>query len=89
MGPSFIRPFRILDRISMMVYLLDLLEELCHIHSTFHALQLKKCITDVKNIVPLDNIQINKSLNYVERPVLVLERKKKALYNKVIGQVKM
>ncbi|KAJ9565407.1 hypothetical protein OSB04_001373 [Centaurea solstitialis] len=39
--------------------------------------------------IPLDDIQIDESLNYVERPVVVLDRKVRRLRNKEIGIVKV
>ncbi|KAJ9542165.1 LOW QUALITY PROTEIN: hypothetical protein OSB04_028671 [Centaurea solstitialis] len=42
---------------------------------TFHVSQLRKCLADETAHIPLDDIQIDESLNYVERPVVVLDRK--------------
>lgn len=72
-----------------MGYLLDLLEELSHIHSTFHVSQLQKCLVDDAAVVSLDNIQVDQRLNYVESPVATLHRKMKALHNKVVPLVKV
>ena len=44
---------------------------------------------DQEAVVPLDDIQVDEHLNYVERPVAILERKKKILQNKVIPLVKV
>ena len=37
----------------------------------------------------MDDIQVDERLNYVERPVAILERKKKILQNKEIPLVKV
>ena len=37
----------------------------------------------------LDDIQVDERLNYIERPVAILERKKKVLRNKEIPLVKV
>ena len=37
----------------------------------------------------MDDIQVDERLNYVERPVAILERKKKILRNKEIPLVKV
>ncbi|KAJ9555712.1 hypothetical protein OSB04_010326 [Centaurea solstitialis] len=59
------------------------------IHNTFHVSQLRKCLADETAHIPLDDIQVDEGLNYVERPVAVLERKVKKLRNKEIGIVKV
>ena len=41
------------------------------IHDTFHVSQLRKCIADESAVVPLEDIQVDASLNYVERPVAI------------------
>ena len=40
-------------------------------------------------MIPLEDIQIDERLNYVEKPIAILERKTKALRNKTINLVKV
>ena len=89
LGPRYIRPFRIVARVGRVAYRLELPEELSRIHNTFHVSQLRKCIMDQEAVVSLDDIQVDERLNYVERPVAILERKKKILRNKEIPLVKV
>ncbi|GKC06986.1 putative reverse transcriptase domain-containing protein [Tanacetum coccineum] len=42
----YIEPFKILARVGPVAYTLELLEELKGIHSTFHVLNLKKCLAE-------------------------------------------
>ena len=56
-----------------MPYRLDLPAELGQIHDTFHVSQLRKCIADESAVVPLEDIQVDAGLNYVERPVVAKE----------------
>ena len=44
---------------------------------------------DTEVVVPLDDIQVDEHLNYIERPVAVFERKVKVLQNKEIPLVKV
>ena len=44
---------------------------------------------DESAVVPLEDIQIDERLNYVEKPIAILERKVKKLRNKEIGTVKV
>lgn len=70
LGPRFIGPFGGVARIGKVVYRVDLLEELSHIHNTFHVSQLQKFLVDDSIVVPLDNIQVDACLNYIERMVV-------------------
>ena len=51
--------------------------------------ELQKYVADDSTVVHFDEIQVDDFLNYVERPVMVLDRKKKALRNKVVSLVKV
>ncbi|KAJ9564648.1 hypothetical protein OSB04_000614 [Centaurea solstitialis] len=75
LGPRYIGPFTILARVGKVAYRLELPAVLGQIHSTFHVSQLRKCLADETAHIPLDDIQVDESLNYVERPVAVLDRK--------------
>ena len=69
-------------------YRLELLEDLRQIHDTFHVFQLRKCITDKTILIPLEDIQVDDRLNYVETPLEILDQKVKTLRNKVVNLVK-
>ena len=70
-------------------YRLDLPTELSQIHNTFHVSQLRKCLEDALAVVPFEEIQVDGSLNYIERPVAILDRKSKDLRNKIVELVKV
>ncbi|GKE03578.1 hypothetical protein Tco_1395596, partial [Tanacetum coccineum] len=70
-------------------YRLDLSEELNGVHDTFHVLNLKKCLADLTLQVPLDEIQVDAKLNFVEEPVEILEREFKKLKHSRIAIVKV
>ncbi|KAJ9546714.1 hypothetical protein OSB04_019257 [Centaurea solstitialis] len=48
-----------------------------------------ECLVDESAHIPIDDIQIDERLNYIERPIAVLERKMETLRNKEIGLVKV
>lgn len=89
LGPRFIGPFKIIARVGKVAYRLELPPELSQIHNTFHVSQLRKCLADESAHIPIDDIQVDERLNYVERPIAILERKTKSLRNKEIGLVKV
>ena len=68
-------------------YRLELPAELDHIHDTFYVSQLRKCIADESVVVPLEDIQVDTSRNYTEKPIAILDRKIKVLRNKEVPLV--
>ncbi|KAJ9553505.1 hypothetical protein OSB04_017550 [Centaurea solstitialis] len=89
LGPRFIGPFKVVARVGKVAYRLELPPELSQILDTFHVSQLRKCLADDTAHVPIDDIQVDERLNYIERPITILERKTKTLRNKEIGLVKV
>ncbi|GJZ48077.1 hypothetical protein Tco_0601909 [Tanacetum coccineum] len=74
-----IRPFKILAKVGRLAYRLELPEKLSRVHSTFHVSNLKKCFVDEPLAIPLDEIQIDDKLNFIEEPVEIMDREVKWL----------
>nr|GEY66297.1 hypothetical protein [Tanacetum cinerariifolium] len=89
LSPCYIRPFNILARVGHVAYTLELPEELKGIHSTFHVLNLKKCLAKGNIAVPIDEIQLDDKLHMIEEPVEVVDRKVKRLKQSRIPIVKV
>nr|GEX75140.1 putative reverse transcriptase domain-containing protein [Tanacetum cinerariifolium] len=68
---------------------LDLLKKLDGVHDTFHVSNLKKCLANPTLQVPLDEIQVDAKLNFMEKPVEILEREFKKLKRSRIAIVKV
>ncbi|GJY26471.1 hypothetical protein Tco_0401197, partial [Tanacetum coccineum] len=43
LNPSYIRPFKVIAKVGMVAYRLELPHQLSHVHSNFHVSNLKKC----------------------------------------------
>ncbi|KAI3670567.1 hypothetical protein L1987_87905 [Smallanthus sonchifolius] len=82
LSPRFVGPFRIMARVGEVAYRLDLPDELSGIHPTFRVSHLRKCLADESAHVPLADIEVDNSLNYIEEPVAILDKKEKRLRNK-------
>nr|GFC23808.1 putative reverse transcriptase domain-containing protein [Tanacetum cinerariifolium] len=63
----------------MVAYRLELLEQLSRVYSTFHISNLKKCLSNETFVIPLDEIQIDNKLYFVEYPVEIMDREVKCL----------
>ncbi|GKB61411.1 putative reverse transcriptase domain-containing protein [Tanacetum coccineum] len=66
LNPRYIGPFKILAKVETVAYRLEHPEQLSRVHSTFHVSNLKKCLSDETFIIPLEEIQIDDKLYFVE-----------------------
>ncbi|GJZ99968.1 hypothetical protein Tco_0672519 [Tanacetum coccineum] len=73
LNPWYIRPFKILKRIGLVAYKLDLPEELSSVHSTFPISNLKKCLSDESLVIPMKDLRLDDKLNFVEEPVEIMD----------------
>ncbi|GJR60396.1 hypothetical protein Tco_1502558 [Tanacetum coccineum] len=71
------------------VMLLELPEELSRVHNTFHVSNLKKCHADEPLAVPLDGLNLDDKLHFVEEPVEIVGREVKRLKRSRIPLVKV
>ncbi|GJX46656.1 hypothetical protein Tco_0271846, partial [Tanacetum coccineum] len=89
MNPRYIGPFKIIARVGTVAYRLELSERLNRVHSTFHVSKLKKCMADEPLAIPLDEIQVDDKLNFIEEPVEIMDREVKHLKQSHIPIVKV
>nr|GEX06379.1 putative reverse transcriptase domain-containing protein [Tanacetum cinerariifolium] len=59
------------------------------VHSTFHISNLKKCMSDKTLAIPLDEIQIDDKLPFIEEPIEIIDREVKHLKMSRISNVKV
>nr|GEZ77810.1 retrotransposon protein, putative, Ty3-gypsy subclass [Tanacetum cinerariifolium] len=88
-SPRFIRPFKILERIGPVAYKLELPRELQGIHNTFHVSNLKKCLSDESLSIPLDEVQLDDKLHFIEEPAEIIDHEVKRLKQSRIPIVKV
>ncbi|GJX93382.1 putative reverse transcriptase domain-containing protein [Tanacetum coccineum] len=79
LNPRYIGPFKILAKVGTVAYRLELPEKLICVYSTFHVLNLKKCLSDEPLAIPLDEINIDEKLNFIGEPVKIIDREVKRL----------
>ncbi|XP_071699748.1 uncharacterized protein [Rutidosis leptorrhynchoides] len=89
LSPRYIGPIEITERVGPVAYRLNLPQELSEIHDTFHVSNLMKCLSDEKLIIPLEEIQVDNKLHFVEEPVEIMDREVKRLIQSNILIMKM
>nr|GEY66984.1 putative reverse transcriptase domain-containing protein [Tanacetum cinerariifolium] len=70
----YIGPFKILAKVGTVAYRPKLLEQLSRVYSTFHVSNLKKYLSDKTLAIPLDEIQIDDKLHFIEEPIEIMDR---------------
>ncbi|GKE57315.1 putative reverse transcriptase domain-containing protein [Tanacetum coccineum] len=89
LNPRYIGPFKILAKVGIVAYRLELPSQLSHVHSTFHVSNLKKCYADEQLAISLDEIHIDDKLNFIEEPVEIMDCEVKQLKQSRIHIVKV
>ncbi|GJS25132.1 putative reverse transcriptase domain-containing protein [Tanacetum coccineum] len=89
LNPRYIGPFKIIAKVGTVAYHLELPEKSRRVHSTFHVLKLKKCMADEPLAIPLDEIQVDDKLHFVEEHVEIMDREVKRLKQSHIPIVKV
>ncbi|GJR69408.1 putative reverse transcriptase domain-containing protein [Tanacetum coccineum] len=89
LAPWYVGPFEILERVGLVSYRLILPQELSNIHDMFHVSNLKKCLADANLQVPLEEIEIDDKLYFIEELVEIVKREVKKLKRKRIPIIKV
>ena len=71
-------------KVGKAAYRLGLAEELSQTHNISYLFHLRKCVSGKDIVASLGDLQDNEHLNYVERPVVVLEGKVRVLRRRKI-----
>ncbi|GJY64883.1 putative reverse transcriptase domain-containing protein [Tanacetum coccineum] len=89
LNPMYGGPVNVLEKVGFVAYKLELPQELCMVHNTFHVSNLKKCYVDEPLAVPLDGLHIDDKLYFMEEPVEIIDRKVKRLKQSRIPIIKV
>ncbi|GJV62928.1 putative reverse transcriptase domain-containing protein [Tanacetum coccineum] len=89
LNPRYIGPFKILDRVGLMAYKLELPEELSNVHNTFHVSNLKKCLSNKSLIIQIKELRLDDKLDFMEELIEIMEREVKQLRQSRIPIVKV
>ena len=79
LNPRYIGPFKVIERVGLVAYRLELPTELDKIHNVFHVSLLKKYLSDPTHILKAPPIELKEYLKFEVQPVQILDRQKKCI----------
>nr|GFB34178.1 putative reverse transcriptase domain-containing protein [Tanacetum cinerariifolium] len=71
LNPRYIGHFKIISKVGTVAYRLELPEQFSRVRSMFHVSDLKKCLADEPLAIPLDEIQVDDKLHFIEEHVQI------------------
>ena len=89
LSPRYIGPFKILERKGEVAYQLELPDSLSDVHDVFHVSQLKKCLRVPEEQLPMEEVNVNEDLTYLEYPIRILETSRRITRSKIINMCKV
>lgn len=81
-NPRFIGSYKIVERVGLISYRIELPRELEKIHDVFHVSMLRKYQADPSHVVATDDIEVRLDLTYEEKPMKIVAREVKVLQRK-------
>jgi len=84
LAPCYVGPYQILERKGKVAYKVQLLVELRSIFPVFHVSHLKKCLHVPEETVEVRDVKLKLDLVYEEKPVAVIDHKKRLNRNRVV-----
>ena len=85
----YIRPFQILERRGEVAYQLEQPAHLSDVHNVFYISPLKKCLRVHEEQLPLEGLNVQDDLTYIEYPTKIIETAARITRNKVIKMCKV
>jgi hypothetical protein len=89
LSPRFIGPFKIVKCVGEVAYQLELPDHLTDVHDVFHVSQLKKYHRVPEEQLPMEELNVQDDLTYMEYPIKILDTLTCVTRNKVIKMCKV
>jgi hypothetical protein len=87
--PRYIGSYQIQARCGEVAYQLSLPENLSAVHDVFHVSQLKKCLRLPEEQLPMEGLEVQEDLTYIEKPTQILEIADRVTRRSTIGMCKV
>jgi hypothetical protein len=72
LAPRYFGSYHILAKRGEVAYQLSLPEGLSLVHDVFHVSQLKKCLCVLEEQLPVEDLEVQEDLSYIEKPTQIL-----------------
>jgi hypothetical protein len=79
LAPWYIGPYQIQARRGEVAYQLSLPENLSAVHDVFHVSQLNKCLRVLEEQLPIEDLEVQEDLTYIEKPTQILRQQIRSL----------
>ncbi|GJY41210.1 putative reverse transcriptase domain-containing protein [Tanacetum coccineum] len=89
LNPRYVGPFKVIERVGIIAYKLELPQQLSRVHNTFHVSNLKKRLSGESLVIPLEELCVDDKLHFVEEPVEVMDHEIKQLKRSRIPIIKV
>jgi hypothetical protein len=89
LAPRYIGPYQILARRGEVAYQLSLPENFSVVHDVFHVSQLKKCLRVPEEQLPVEGLEVQEYLKYIEKPTQIIETADRVTRRKTIRMFKV
>jgi hypothetical protein len=89
LAPRYVGPYQILAKHGEVAYQLSLQEGLSAVHDVFHVSQLKKCLRVLEEQLPVEGLEVQEDLTYIEKLVQILESADRVTRRKTIRMCKV
>jgi hypothetical protein len=89
LAPRYIGLYQILARRGEVAYQLSLPENLSVVHNVFHVSQLKKCLRVPEEQLPVEGLEVQEDLTYIEKPTQIIETADRVTRRKTIRMCKV
>jgi hypothetical protein len=89
LAPRYIGPYQILARRGEVAYQLSLPKKLSVVHNVFHVSQLKKCLHVPEEQLPVEGLEVQEDLTYIEKPMQIIETANRVTRRKTIRMCKV
>jgi hypothetical protein len=73
LAPWYVGPYQILAKRGEVAYQLNLPKDLSAVHDVFHVSQLMKCLCVPEEQLPVEGLEVQEDLTYIEKPTQILE----------------
>jgi hypothetical protein len=89
LAPRYVGSYQILARRGEVAYQLSLPENLSVVHNVFHVSQLKKCLRVPEEQLPVEGLEVQEDLTYIEKPTQIIETADRVTRRKTIRMCKV